>query len=313
MFDIFCEICTACCQVYLSRMKRKKTGKRYWVDKLRNKYRLVFMNDETLEERFTFRLSRLNVFVALGTMTIILIFLTSILIAFTPLREYIPGYTNVGLQRRLYELQIKTDSIEKDLKKKDLFINTLKDIINGKDMPSEAPVTVTARQNYSNVKIRKSAEDSLLRLEIESQNRYNLLRNGSPDNKPGLNKIVGNILFFTPMKGIITNDFNPGAGHFGVDLVAKKDEAIKAVYDGTVILSEWTLETGYVIILQHQQNLLSVYKHNSALLKKCGEFVKAGDPIAILGESGEFTSGPHLHFELWNNGNPVNPKDYITF
>jgi len=246
-------------------------------------------------------------------MTIILIFLTSILIAFTPLREYIPGYTNVGIQKRLYELQIKTDSIEKDLKRKDLFINALKDIINGKDLTSEIPVPENTRKNYSDIRIRKSAEDSLLRMEIESQNKYNLLRIGSSERASIQKRIIGNILLFTPMKGIITNEFNPNTKHFGVDLVAKKDEAIKAVLDGTVVLSEWTLETGYVIILQHQQNLVSVYKHNSALLKQCGEFVKAGDPIAIIGESGEFTSGPHLHFELWNDGNPVNPKDYITF
>lgn len=271
------------------------------------------MNDETLEERFTFRLSRLNVFVALGTMTIILIFLTSILIAFTPLREYIPGYTNVGIQKRLYELQIKTDSIEKDLKKKDLFISALKDIINGKDLPSENPPPADPHKNYDNIRIRKSVDDSLLRVEVESQNKYNLLRYGSSDRTSPQKRIIGNVLLYPPMKGIITNEFNPATKHFGVDLVAKKDEAIKAVLDGIVVLSEWTLETGYVIILQHQQNLLSVYKHNSALLKQCGEFVKAGDPIAIIGESGELTTGPHLHFELWNDGNPVNPKDYITF
>jgi murein DD-endopeptidase MepM/ murein hydrolase activator NlpD len=294
-------------------VKNKSPRKRHWISRLRNKYRLVFMNDETLEERFTFRLSRLNVFIALGTMTIILIFLTSILIAFTPLREYIPGYTNVGIQRRLYELQIKTDSIERDLSKKDQFIKNLKDIINGKDLSADVPINVNSKQNYSEIRIRKSAEDSLLRQEIENQNKYNITRSGSSDMAFGQRKVIGNILFFTPMKGIITNEFNPSENHFGVDLVAKQDEAVKAVLDGTVILSDWTLETGYVIVLQHQQNLVSVYKHNSALLKKCGEFVQVGDPIAIIGETGELTSGPHLHFELWYDGNPVNPKEYITF
>lgn len=283
------------------------------MSKLRNKYRLVFMNDETLEERFTFRLSRLNVFIALGTLTIILIFLTSILIAFTPLREYIPGYSNVGIQKRLYELQIKTDSIERDLSKKDRFIKNLKDIINGKDLPSDGSIALNSQRNYGEITNRKSVEDSLLRLEIESQNKYNISLIGIAENALGHKKIIGNILFFTPLKGTITNEFNPSESHFGVDLVAKQDEAVKAVLDGTVILSDWTLETGYVIILQHQQNLVSIYKHNSALLKKCGEFVKVGNPIAIIGETGEFTTGPHLHFELWSDGNPVNPKDYITF
>ena len=219
-------------------VKDKRTRTKKWLSKLRNKYRLVFMNDETLEERFTFRLSRLNVFVTLGLMTIILIFLTSILIAFTPLREYIPGYTNISVQKRLYELQIKTDSIEKDLKKKDLFISTLKDIINGRDLPAETPVPENNKQTYSNIRIRKSAEDSLLRAEVESQNKYNLLRYGSSDKASGGNRIIGNVLFFTPMKGIITNEFDPTIGHFGIDLVAKKNETIKAILDGTVILSK---------------------------------------------------------------------------
>jgi murein DD-endopeptidase MepM/ murein hydrolase activator NlpD len=112
---------------------------------------------------------------------------------------------------------------------------------------------------------------------------------------------------------VITNEFNASQNHYGIDIVAKQNEAIKCVLDGTVILSNWTLETGYTIAIQHQQNIVSVYKHNSALLKKEGEFVKAGDPIAIVGQTGELTTGPHLHFELWSDGNPVNPKDYINF
>jgi murein DD-endopeptidase MepM/ murein hydrolase activator NlpD len=124
---------------------------------------------------------------------------------------------------------------------------------------------------------------------------------------------IGSVLFFVPLKGVITNEFNISQGHFGVDIVSRQNEAIKAVLDGTVILSNWTIETGFTIAIQHQENIISVYKHNSALLKKVGEFVKAGDPIAIVGQTGELTSGPHLHFELWYDGNPVNPKEYITF
>ena len=120
-------------------------------------------------------------------------------------------------------------------------------------------------------------------------------------------------MFFVPLKGVITNEFNPSQGHYGVDVVSKQNEAIKAVLDGTIILSNWTIETGYTIAIQHQENIISVYKHNSVLLKKVGEFVKAGDPVAIIGQTGELTSGPHLHFELWYDGNPVNPKEYIIF
>jgi len=271
------------------------------------------MNDETLEERLTFRLSRLNVFVVLGTLTIILIILTSILIAFTPLREYIPGYTNVGLQKKLYELQIKTDSIEKGLEKRDLFIQNMKDVMNGKDLSMDIPLIKDTLHKYNDIKLKKSPEDSLLRAELENQGKYNLYRFENSENIRQKSQSIGKVLFFVPLKGVITNEFNPSQNHYGVDIVSKLNEAIKCVLDGTVILSNWTLETGYTIAIQHQQNIVSVYKHNSALLKKEGDFVKAGDPIAIIGQTGELTTGPHLHFELWSDGNPVNPKDYINF
>ena len=283
------------------------------MSRLRNKYRLVIMNDETLEERLTFRLSRLNVFVVLGTLTIILIILTSILIAFTPLREYIPGYTNVGLQKQLYEMQIKTDSMEKGLEKRDIFIQNMKDVMNGKDLSTDIPLTKDTLHKYNNIKLKKSPEDSLLRAEMENQGKYNLYRFENSENIRQKNQSIGKVLFFVPLKGVITNEFNPSQNHYGVDIVSKQNEAIKCVLDGTVILSNWTLETGYTIAIQHQQNIVSVYKHNSALLKKEGDFVKAGDPIAIIGRTGEITTGPHLHFELWSDGNPVNPKDYINF
>ena len=140
-----------------------------WKDRLRNKYRLVFMNDETLEERLTFRLSRLNVFVALGTLTILLIFLTTFLIAFTPLREYIPGYSSVGLQKKLYELTLKTDSIEKALKRKDLYLQSLRDVINGKDLTEDKPINRDTDHRYGDIRFKRSEEDSLLRLYVESK------------------------------------------------------------------------------------------------------------------------------------------------
>lgn len=292
--------------------KKDTKGRRFWL-KMRNKYRLVIMNDETLEERLTFRLSRLNVFIAMGTLTIILIFLTSILIAFTPLREYIPGYTNVGLQKRVYELLMRTDSIERDLEKKDLFIKNIRSVINGQDLDAAIPVKMDSVNRYQNIQLKKSSDDSLMRLEIENQSKYRIYRADQGQNVFVKKAAIGNVLFFVPLKGVITNFFDPVHGHLGVDIVSKENDAIKSVLDGTVILSNWTLETGYTIVIQHDLNLLSVYKHNSALLKREGDVVKAGDPVAIIGQTGEYTTGPHLHFELWNEGYPVNPTDYINF
>jgi len=292
---------------------RREKKKIKWTEKLRTKYRLVLMTDDTLEERFTFRLSRLNVFIALGTLTIVLIFLTSILIAFTPLREYIPGYTNVGLQKKLYELQLKTDSIEKDLTYKDKFIHNLRDIVDGKDLKEDVPIPRDTSKRYSEIHIKRSMEDSLLRLDVESQGKYTLYKMESIEAENVRKSSIGSVLFFSPLKGVITNEYNPATHHFGIDIVAKENETIKAVLDGTVIFTNWTLGTGYVIAIQHPQNIVSIYKHNSAILKKVGDLVKSGDPIAIIGQTGELTTGPHLHFELWNEGSPINPKDYIIF
>jgi murein DD-endopeptidase MepM/ murein hydrolase activator NlpD len=287
--------------------------KQKWSEKWRNKYRLVFMNDETLEERLTFRLSRLNVFIALGTLTILLIFLTTFLIAFTPLREYIPGYTNVGLQKKLYDLTLKTDSIERDLSRKNLYIQNIKDVINGKDLAGDRPVVKDTLRHYTDIRLKKSTEDSLLRVEIESKAKYNLYKAEGLENTGTSKNFIGGVLFFTPLKGVITNGFDPVQKHFGVDIVARQNEAIKSVLDGTVIFANWTLETGYVVAIQHTRNIISIYKHNSAILIKAGDIVKAGEPVAIIGETGEYTTGPHLHFELWYEGNPVNPKDYIAW
>ena len=179
--------------------KRKKTK---WYKKLRNMYRLVIMNDQTLEERFTFRLSRLNVFVALGTLTILLIFLTSILIAFTPLREYIPGYTNVKLQRDLYELQLKTDSIEKELERKDKFLDNLKNVINGTDLNTEIPAAKDTLRRYGDIRLNRSSEDSLLRQEVESQAKYSLYRMEKSEADLRKKTSLGNPPFLCPYQRV---------------------------------------------------------------------------------------------------------------
>lgn len=290
----------------------EKTGKKHWIQRLRVKYRLVIRDDESLEEKFTFRLTRLNVFVLAGIISIVLIIFTTFLIAFTPLREYIPGYADVHLGKRVYELTLLTDSLEHVIRSNDRYLSNLRRIMLGEfpvDFhPTERDTVIN--RHLTSAQQRKEA-DSLLRIEIET-NLQQFTQRGTGDRLPrqSTSEII---TFFTPLKGIITSPFNPPEGHFGVDIVAKDNEAIKATLDGVVILASWTIDTGYVIALQHQRNYISIYKHNSVLLKKEGDFVRAGDPIAIIGETGYLTTGPHLHFELWFNGNPVNPKDYMTF
>ncbi|MBE0641828.1 MAG: M23 family metallopeptidase [Bacteroidales bacterium] len=187
--------------------------------------------------------------------------------------------------------------------------------MEGKEIVDKIPDLPDTSSNNRDIRLSPSAEDSLLRREVEAQrDQYSGRTLGEAQ---GLRSVkeheVSSFLFYTPIKGIIVNYFNPSINHYGIDIVTQRNEPVKAVYDGHVIFSDWTLETGYVIGIAHSGDLISVYKHNASLLRKQGHFVRAGDPIAIVGNSGELTSGPHLHFELWHNGLPVNPQDYIAF
>jgi murein DD-endopeptidase MepM/ murein hydrolase activator NlpD len=293
-------------------MSNWKEKRRKWADKLRIKYKLVILNDQTYEERVSFRLTRLNVFIAVSTLAVILIVLTILLIAFTPLREYIPGYTDVTLYNKIAKLQQKADSLEIDQKRKSLYLYNLSRILSGKDTVPELPEPEVGDSDYSSITLEQSREDSILRAEFEYESMYNLYFMGD-ENDHVSEASIRTINFFTPINGIVTNEFYPAMDHFGIDIAAKSNEAVKSTLDGVVIMADWTLETGYILAIQHANNLISVYKHNSSLLKQQGARVKAGEPIAIVGTSGELSTGPHLHFELWYNGIPVNPAELIIF
>lgn len=282
-------------------------------DKIRKKYRVVVYSNDTYEEKAHFKLTLLNFFNILVASSVLLIVLVTYLIAFTPLREYIPGYTDVSLNRRVYEMERRADSLELVFKQKDLYINNLKKIINGEDFETDSVNSLLAKSsntNFDDIVIKNSKQDSLFRIGYEEETRNNLFGNRIMSDVSQEFKLVS---FFAPINGIVTQHFNREAKHFGTDLVASNNSVIKATADGTVIYSDWTVDNGYCIGIQHNGNLFSIYKHNAVLLKEEGDFVNAGDAIAIYGNSGSLSTGPHLHFELWYNGTPLNPEDYISF
>jgi murein DD-endopeptidase MepM/ murein hydrolase activator NlpD len=254
------------------------------------------------------RLSRLNVIAVVGGLTIMLVTVVTLLIAFTPIREFIPGYPDGSTRRYIVQNALKADSLERELQQWKIYLGNLHTILRG-ESPDNFESLPDTSVRYREIKFSRSVEDSLLRMQIESEELYNL---SVEDVKRGGDQLT-KLHFFAPVKGVVTNAFNIQQGHFGIDVVAPPNEVIVAISDGTVTLSSWTLETGYVIQIQHSNNLLSVYKHNSKLLKRSGTQVKAGEAIAIIGNSGELTTGPHLHFELWHNGSPINPEQYIVF
>lgn len=278
-------------------------------EKFRHKYRLSIYRDETYEELLNLRLTRLNVMAILGVGIFVFLLLVIGVIAYTPARELIPGYPDENTVRNIRLNNFRLDSLEVEIQKRDQYFENLRRIIAGEkpqnfdDRESGTPEPAGA------VDMKVSKEDSLLRQMVEPADKYSL----STIERGKINTALSTTLFFPPVKGMVTGAYSSRNDHYGTDIVPSADEVVKATLAGTVTMAAWTLETGYVIEVQHENNILSVYKHNAELLKRMGDRVKAGEPIAIVGNSGELTTGPHLHFELWYNGTSLNPQDYISF
>ena len=286
----------------MSKNKKKRKLKQ----KLTDKYRLVILNEDTFQERFSLKLSRLNVFVFSGVFSILLIVLTTLLIAFTGIREYIPGYSSTALKKKATRLTYEADSLKNRLAIIESYTKALKPVLTGDIEPEKIDSITTEMQTIvvDETKLQATKQDSLFREKIDNKDLFPLYEGGE-------NRIKN--VFFSPLTGTISQPFDLNEKHYAIDIVAQTGTPVKAVADGTVILAEWTAETGYVITIQHSNEFISVYKHNGTLLKEQGDVVKSGEAIASVGSTGELTTGPHLHFELWNNGFPVNPTNYIDF
>lgn len=276
-------------------------------DRLKYKYKLSVINETSYEEVLNFRLSQLHVLMALSVLAVILVTLTILLIAFTDLREFIPGYPDGNMRQSIVENAIRVDSLENEVLKRDRFMNALQLVLNGGDTTQfDRLRNDSLKASYDTVQFQLSRQESEFRAEIEEKERFNLGFGIKEQNKDYYH-------FFPPVEGVVTQSFNEKDRHYGTDIVAKANAKVATVLDGVVVFTDWTVKTGYVIQVQHANDLLSVYKHNSTLLKKQGDYVRAGEVIAVVGNTGEESSGPHLHFELWRAGNPLNPEDFIKF
>jgi len=288
-------------------MAKKKNKEKKFTKKLLHKYRLVILNEDTFEERFAIKLTRLNVFVLTSFSAIFLVFFTILLIAFTPLREYIPGYSSAKLKKEASVLNYKTDSLLNEIQINERYYASIRSVLTGDvstvDFNRDS-IIEAAKNDIEIQQITTNKEDSLLRAKVSKEDKYNLFEE-SVDKS--------NYVLFPPANGTISEGYNIEEKHFAVDIVLTADTPIKATADGTVIFAEWTVETGYVVIIEHNQELISVYKHNSAITKSQGDLVKAGEVIAMSGNTGELSTGPHLHFELWSKGYSVDPTNFIDF
>lgn len=294
-----------------SDSQRRKARRKQLMRKLRNKYRAVLINESTYEERFSFRLSRINVILLAVVLFIFNALFVSAIIVYTPLKEFIPGYSDQKVKMNAYRAMATADSLDRAMAIRDAYIDNLRNVLSGNLPADRITLTVPTVQAPAAADLQPSMADSLLREKVRAEEAYSVHSTGSAATLDRFG--LPGLLFFPPLRGVVTSTFNPGEGHYGIDIVTKADEAVKACLDGTVILASWTSDAGYVIQVQHTLDLVSIYKHNAVLLKKTGDHVKAGEAIAIVGNSGELTTGPHLHFELWSGGRAVDPQTYIGF
>ncbi len=278
--------------------------------KWRDKFRFAIFNDTTFEEVWRVRLTKSNALLALALLVFLIIGINTSLIAFTNLREFIPGYPTVELRRDIIMNALMLDSLERELIIRDKYFKDLNDVISGRQ-PIESVAMRDTSRNYSSITFRKSAEDSIFRTRVEQEEQYNLSI-GTTGAERGTS--LANIHFFPPVKGVVSANFDSRTRHYGTDVVTQPKAVVSSTLDGTVVMTGWTMETGFVMMIQHRNNLVSVYKHNARMLKEMGDRVWAGEAISIVGDSGElYTSGPHLHFELWHNGEALDPAKYIFF
>lgn len=297
--------------LYIFAANRTTMAKRRpkFYQKLRSKYRLVIMRDTTFEEVWFMRLSRMNVIAAIALSLLVVTTLVVLLIVFTPVKELIPGYPSPEVTRDIRMNALKLDSLEYQVFLKDQFIENLLTIVDGGEPKDHSTGPVEVPIQTSNIQDIRSAEDSLLREEVEAAQRFNVRDYASSQVPASLNQIY----FFPPVKGLIFSSFNRANGHYGVDVAATSGQSVMAVLDGTVTLADYTSSTGYTLQIQHDHDLISIYKHNNQLFKRPGDRVRAGEVIATIGNTGELTTGPHLHFELWHRGRPLDPQHFISF
>lgn len=283
------------------RLKRKKIAK-----KLFTKNRLVILNEDTFEEIFSLRLTLMNVFVVATVGAVIIIFVTSYIIAFTPLREYIPGYASTKLKRDATQLALKSDSLQTALNNNEAYIRSIKRILTG-DLDYaklSKDSIIAAGMEVPSGNLTPDEEELELREEVAKEDKYNLFEKAAP--KTG-------IVLFAPVKGSVTDKFDARKKHFAVDVAVPKNTPIKAALNGNVIFADWTPTNGNCIIVRHNNGFISAYKHAAEITKTQGDVVKTGEVIALAGTTGQESTGVHLHFELWKDGYPIDPEQFIEF
>lgn len=279
---------------------------------IRHKYRFS-VTDESFHEKLSFRLSTLNVWTIIAVASFALVAITLAIVIFTPVRQLVPGYIKKELVEQSIRDRMRVDSLQMQLEAQTVMLQVLEATLGGEIPPEESEIIRDSLKKYANIEYRICMEDSLLRMEIENADKYVLetpttfLSGHDPSNKT----FSDNLIFYTPVEGKVMRTFNHRDKHFGIDIEAGNNATVKAVLDGNVVFTSWSPEWGHILVLEHENNLISLYCSASALFKRAGDFVKAGEAIGITGRSNEHDTD-NLHFELWYNGTPVDPEKYLA-
>ncbi len=302
----------------MSEIEEKTSRWKRFRAKSKDEYQLVIRDVKSYREVSTYNLTPLNIYVAVSAAIFLIAIAVFFLIAYTPLRQYIPGYGDIVQRREMNEMERLIEEMSDQLDAQALYIKNLTHNIYGEVVTSDELEEASSSSDsvsaepvpLSESEIRLRREMSLAR--VGDASRTGGVAGGIPS--PGSSEIpLAQIFLVTPVNGEISAGYNPSENHFGVDILAPQNTPIKAVRDGVVFISEFTSSNGNVIGVQHDNNLMTFYKHNSQLLKKVGEQVQAGEAVAIIGNTGRLSSGPHLHFELWHKGAVVDPTEYLRF
>ena len=283
----------------------KNRRKAFWKN-IKFKYKLTVTNENTLEEIVGIHVSKLNGLSVLLSAVTVIFLIAALIIAFTPLRNYLPGYMNTEVREQVVLNALRADSLQWVLERQRMYIMNVQDIISGNVKPDSIHSIDSLTVVRSEELMERTQAEEEFRKQYEETERYNLTTIDNSASTTGL-------IFFRPTRGMLSSGFDANKKHFGIDIAANPNESVLSTLDGTVIMATYTADTGYVIQVQHGQNLISIYKHCGSLLKKEGDTVKAGEAIALVGNTGEKTTGPHLHFEIWNRGRALDPSKYIVF
>ena len=286
-------------------MKNSKSGKNSKLKKFLDQYRIAIIDEETFEERFYFRASRVTLVLTILLFSFFIASITYTLIAFSPIKELIPGYPTSRYRMKAISNSMRVDSIITNFEKQERYFNSIKKALSGEiEITQIQSQTIEDLRSKERLNPKVSEEDAELRRLVSEEEKYNFNSSKSNNNL---------YIFYPPARGIISQNFNPQENHFAVDISLEENSPIYSVAEGTVIFAEWTAQTGYVVIIEHPSGFISVYKHNSSVSKNQGDNVESGEVVARAGDTGEFSAGFHLHFELWSKGYPLDPEKFIDF